>query len=48
MHFETKLALRFVPVASAAVHVSRHCAHIPSDKQFVYADRAVFSTAKVC
>ena len=40
--------LRFVPVASAAVHTARRRAHRVSDKQFVYADRAVFSTSKVC
>ena len=46
-NFETQIALRFVPVASAAVHVSLRRARGMSDKQFVYADRAVFSTSKV-
>ena len=43
LHF----ALRFVPVASAAVHVSLRRARGMSYKQFVYADGAVFSTSKV-
>jgi len=36
LHFETQIALRFVPVASTAVHVSPRRAHGMSDKQFVY------------
>ena len=35
--------LRFVTVASAVMHVLLRCAHGMSDKQFVYADCAVFS-----
>ena len=35
-----------MPVASAAMHVSLRRAHGMSDKQFVYADRAIFSTSK--
>ena len=35
LHFETQVGLRFVPVASAAVHVLLRRA------QFVYADRTV-------
>ena len=46
--FEVEKTARFVPVASAAVHVLLRRAHGMSDKQFVYADRAVFSTSKVC
>jgi len=47
-HNETPIALRFVPVASAVVHVSLHCAHGMSGKQFVDADCTVFSISKVC
>ena len=47
-HFETQIALRFVPVANNAEHVLLRRAHGMNDKQFVYADRAVFSTSKVC
>ena len=36
-----------MPVASAAVHVLLRCAHRMSDKQFVYADRAVFFDLKI-
>ena len=32
LHFETQTALRFVPVASAVVHVLLRCAHGMSDK----------------
>ena len=46
LHFETQIALRFVPVASAAVHVSRRRAHRMSGKQFVYADHVIFLTSK--
>ena len=46
LHFETQIALRFVP--SAAVHVLLRRAHGMSDKQLVYADRAVISASKVC
>ena len=48
LHFETEIALRFVPVASAAVHVLLRRAYGMSDKQFIYADPAVFLTSKVC
>ena len=51
LHFDTQIALRFVPVASAAVHVLLRRARGMSDNQFVYgnyADRAVFSSTKVC
>jgi len=44
LHFETQIALRFVP--SATVHVSLSSVHGMSDKQFVYAERAVFLTSK--
>jgi len=44
LHFEIQIALRYVPVASAAVHVLLRRAHGMSDKQFVYADHAVFSS----
>ena len=37
--FEVKKTARFVPVASAAVHVTALCTYGMSDKQFVYADR---------
>ena len=40
LHFYTQIALRFVPVASAAMHVTLRHAHGMSDKQFVYADRS--------
>ena len=48
LHFETKIALRFVQVASASVHVLLRRAHGMGDKQFVYAVRPVVSTSKVC
>ena len=48
LHFEIDIELQFVPVASAAVHVLLRYAHGMSDKQFIYADPAVFSTSKVC
>ena len=48
LHFETQIALRFVPVASVTVHVSLRRTLGMSDKQFLYADRVVFSTSKVC
>ena len=48
LHFETEMALRFVTVASAAVHVLFHRAHGMSDTLFIYADPAVFSTLNVC
>ena len=44
LRFETQIVLRFVPVASAVVHVLLCHAHGISDKQFVYADRTVIST----
>ena len=44
LHFVTQIAVRFGPVASAAVHVSLRRTRGMSDKQFVYANRIVFST----
>ena len=48
LHFETQIALRFVPVASAAMHVLLRRAHGTNDKQFVYTARVVFMISKVC
>ena len=39
--FVSQIALRFVPVTSAALHVSLYRARGMSDKQFVYADRRI-------
>jgi len=45
LDFETQIALRFVPVESDVLVLLRR-AYVMSDNQFVYADRAVFSTSK--
>ena len=47
LHFETQIALRFVPVASAAVHVLLCCAHGMSDTLFVYVDRAELTKSSI-
>ena len=47
-NFEVEKTARIVPAASAEVHVTTLSAYEMSDKQFVYADHAVFSTSKVC